>query len=295
MGSKSPPQTTQTNQVQLSPEQQQLFNLALPYAQQYASAPLSTYDGQTIAGFNSTEQQAQAQYKNTAAPVGTDLANRAAVAQTFMLDPAQLNPESNPYISKQADAVAGKITDQLTQKILPNIRAEGINAGGMYAGGSTRQQMAERLAGVDTVDSIGTALNNLYSTNYAAGLGNLRGAIAANPSVQAQQLFGGDVLGAVGGQERAYEQAKLDEALKQWTIQQQLPYMRSSEILSLLGGMPGATGVSTAQGATPTVSPIMGALGGAASGAAIGSAVPVIGTGIGAAVGGLAGYLGTRY
>lgn len=291
MGGKSPPQQTQTNQVQLSPEQQQLFQLALPYAKSYAGQSLDTYGGQTIAGFNPTEQQAQQLYKTAATGAPADLAGQAAQSQQFMLSTDQLNPATNPYLSGMADQITGKITDQLTQKILPNIRGSGIDAGGMYAGGSTRQQMSERLAGVDAVDSMGQALNNLYSTNYAAGLGNIRGAIAQNPSVQAQQLFGADVLGAVGGQERALEQAQLDEALKQWTIQQQLPYMRASEIMSMIQGMPGATGVSTMQGAAPQKSAAMGALGGAASGAALGSMImPGIGTAAGAVLGGLGGY-----
>lgn len=295
MGGSSPKTQTQTSTVQLSPEQQQMFQLALPYAQQYGAQPLTSYGGQTIAGFNSTEQQAQQQYKDAAAPIGTALGGMAANAQAMALDPRQLDPTSNPYISQIADQITGKIGSNLTQNILPNIRADGIQTNGMFAGGNTRQLMSENLAGVGAVKEMGDALNRLYFDNYQAGLNNMSRAIGQNPSVQAQQLFGADVLGAVGGQERAMEQAKLDEAMKQWTIEQQLPYMRASELLSLISGMPGGTGVTTMTGVGPKTNPTMGALGGAASGAMLGTSfMPGIGTGVGALIGGLGGYLTNR-
>jgi hypothetical protein len=215
-----------------------------------------------------------------------------------MLNPNQLNPETNPYLQGVAAEVSRGIGDQFTQRILPNIRAEGIDASGMYGGGSTREQMAERLAAEGVLRETGTALNNLYFQNYQTGLNNMARAIQMNPSVQAQQLFGSDVLAAVGGQERALEQARLDEALRRWSIEQGLPFMRATEILSLLQGMPGATGITTMQGARPITNPITGALGGAASGAALGSVVPGIGTAIGAlggaVLGGAGGYFGSR-
>lgn len=295
MGGKSPAQQTQTNKVELSPEQQQLFQLALPYAQQYASQPLQSYGGQTIAGFTPNEQAAQSLYTGAAAPIGADLGVRAAAAQAGMLDPGQLSPDSNPYISQIADQITGKIGNQLTQNILPNIRAGAIMDNGMYAGGGSRQQMSEYLAGTGAVKEMGDALSGLYFNNYQAGLANMQKAIGLNPSVQSQQLFGADVLGAVGGQQRAMEQAQLDEALKMWSIEQSLPYMRASEIMGMISGMPGATGTSTMTGVAPRTSPIMGTLGGAASGAALGTSfMPGIGTGIGAGLGALAGYLNSR-
>lgn len=294
MGSKSPPQQTQTSQVQLSPEQQKLFQLALPYANQYASQPLQNYGGQTIAGFNPTELAAQNLYKSNASPVGMELGELAAGSQKFMLSTDQLNPESNPYLSATADQITGKISDRLTQNILPNIRAEGVQAGGMYSGGSSRQHMAENLAGVGAVREMGDALNNLYGSAYTAGLGNISRAIGQNPSAQAQQLFGADVLGAVGGQERAMEQAGLDEALKRWGLEQQLPYMRASEILGLLSGMPGATATTTMTGAAPKGNKFAGAGGGALAGAQMGTMImPGVGTALGAVLGGLGGYMMT--
>jgi hypothetical protein len=295
MGGKAPATQTQTNKVELSPEQQQLFNLAVPYAQQYASQPLTSYGGQTIAGFTPMEQQAQQQYVTQGAPAAGQLGAQAGASQSMMLDPAQLSPDSNPYISQIADQITGKIGSNLTQNILPNIRAEGIQQGGMYSGGSTRQLMSESLASTGAVKEMGDALNNLYFNNYNAGINNISRAIGQNPSAQTQQLFGTDVLSMVGGQERAMEQARMDEALKQWTIQQQLPYMRSSELMSMITGMPGGTGVTTMNGASPRTSPVMGALGGAASGAAAGSMLmPGVGTAVGAALGGLGGYFTNR-
>lgn len=122
----------------------------------------------------------------------------------------------------------------------------------------------------------------------------MRSAVDANPGVLGQQLFGSDVLGSVGGQEQAQKQTELDAARNKWTLEQSLPYLRASEILGLLGGIPGGTGTSTVSGATPPpVSPMKGIIGGGMSGAAIGTALmPGIGTAGGAGLGALLGYLG---
>lgn len=294
-GGSTPQPVVQKNQVNLSPEQQQLFGLAMPYATQYANSPLAAYTGQTIAGTNADQTAAQEGYKGQVAGIN-NLGARAATAQQFMLDPNQLDPNSNPYIHKSAEDITNLLGRQLTEQILPNVRSGGLAASGPYGGGSTREQGAERLAGETTQRTTGSTLNDLYSRAYSTGLANLNQSIVNNPTVQAQQLFGSDVLGSVGGQQQAQQQAELTDTAGRWNLQQQLPYLRASELMGLAGGLPGGGATSTVTGANPQAPSVLSSLiGGGASGAALGSAVmPGVGTGVGAGLGALLAMLGRR-
>lgn len=287
MGNKAPPTTTSTTKQELSPEAQQLFNLAMPSIQQHANSPLPVYGGSTVAGFTPEQQQAQAAYL-AAIPGASGLGGQAANSQQFMLSTDQLNPNSNPYTSGIADQITSKIQQGLVEKTLPVIRHGGIQAGGMYGGGSTRTQLAEGRAVGDAASATGDALTQLYSNNYQAGLNNIARAQQLNPSIQSQQLFGANVLDAVGGQKQAMEQALANEALQKWAMQTYGPYMRAQELFSLMGAMPNTGQVtSTAQGALPKPNPILSGLGGGAAGFSMGGP-------IGAILGGLAG-VGSTY
>lgn len=290
MGSKAPPTTTSTTTQQLSPEQQKLLELAMPFITKYAGTELQPFGKSGVAGFDPNEVAAQEGALNQVGAID-DLARRSAESQKFMLSLDQLNPDTNPYLKGVADKVAGGITDQLTQSILPSIRGGAISAGGPFGGGSTRAQMAESLAGEKALGSIGDTLNNLYYTNYNNGLNNIARAQGMNDQVMDGLLFGTRVQSGVGGQRRALEQAKLDEEQQQHWLTQMLPFMQASDIVGLLGGIPGGSTTSTNTGATPQGSPFGSALGGAAAGASIGSTfMPGVGTGVGAILGGLGGF-----
>lgn len=256
MAPKVPSTTTQVNKTELSKEQKELFNLAMPYTRQYAEQPLESYQDPTVAGFDPLELTAQQGYVDQVGGIN-QLSQASKNAHLFALDPAQLDPNSNPYMSGIADQMTGKITDRLTQDILPNIRTGTIQSGGMYSGGDTRGQMAEHLAGTAAVGEMGDSLEKLYFDSYNAGLANMSRAVGDTAAVQQQQLYGADVQQAVGGQRRTMDQALMDEALAKWTIDQQLPYMRATELMNMLGSIPGGTSTSTVTGARPQTSPLM--------------------------------------
>ncbi len=292
MGSKTPAQTTQTTKQELSPEQQQLMQLAMPYAQQYASQPIQQFQGTGIAPLTALEQQASGKMLDAGA-TGGELAGKAATAQGMLLDPAfMLDVANNPYLRSQAEALAGGLTQNLTENQLPAIRSGSTVAGGQYSGGATRQGMAEGKAIAGTNTAIGNSVADLMFNAYHRGLTGMQQAVSANPGVQSQQLFDPAVMSAVGGQDRALQQAQLDEQIRQFYTGQALPFLQAQELMSLLSGMPGGQTTSKAVGTTPGVNPVMGGLGGAASGAYLGSMLmPGVGTGIGAGIGAGAGGL----
>lgn len=296
MGSKAPATTTQINKTQLSPEQEALMQLALPFAQQYAQQPLQTYGGSTIAGFNPLETQGQGMVTGAAGGAMTDLANAGTQGQMTLLNPNMLDVANNPYVQGQANAITGKVTDNLLQTVLPSIRTGATMASGPYAGGGTREGVAQGLAIGQTNEELSRALAGLYGGAYQSGLSAMGSAVQRNPIAMASATLPGATMADVGAQQRAMEQAQLDAAHQEWILAQALPYIRASEIMGLVGGMPGASGVSTVTGAQPQTNPIMGGLGGASAGLAIASAIPGLNAfaiPMALAAGGL-GYMGSR-
>jgi hypothetical protein len=65
----------------------------------------------------------------------------------------------------------------------------------------------------------------------------------------------------IGGQQQGMEQAQLDEMIQRFYTQQDLPLLQSQQLMALIQGMPGATGVSTVRGAQPQTSGLQQAIG----------------------------------
>jgi hypothetical protein len=290
---KTPKKTTQVNEVKLSPEQQKVFNLALPSITQAASQTPQVYGGQTVAGFNPAEHLGQAQVLDTAGGSMMDLAGAGSGANQFLLNPAMLSMDSNPYLQGYGESIAGGMTTNLMENILPKLRSGARMAGGAYSGNNSRQGLAEAGAVTGTQGAIGDALQKLAYDAYSRGLTGMEKGLALNPQTMASQMMPGQAASAVGGQMRQMDQAMLDDAAQRFYMEQNLPFLKAQDLMGLISGMPGGSGVSTVTGAQPRSSPLMGGLGGAASGAMLGSMVmPGIGTAVGGGLGALLGILG---
>lgn len=293
--SSTPTKSTQKSTVKLGPEQQAIFNLAFPYAKEYAASPTQMYGGSGIAGFTAPEQQAQQQQLGMAGGL-SGMAGQAAGSNSLLMNPSfMLDPASNPYYQNMQDVITRGMTQNLTQNILPQVRNAGTAAGGMYSGGSTRQGIAEGSAISGTQSGIADALTRMYAGAYETGLGRLGEAIGRNQQVMSQQLFGPEVMRDVGLRQREMEQARLTEEMQRFYTQQQLPFLRAQELLGLIQQMPGATTVTTGtqSGGQPSVASSI--LGGAATGlsmALMGPAGLAMSPMTGALVGGGAGLLG---
>lgn len=279
MGTPTPKPITQTTQTKLGPQQQQIFDLAFPSIQQYASSQPQLFPGTGIAGFSPMELLGQSTATGQAAPIGATLASAASGAQQKLLNPDfMLNP--NQYTQGAMDAVTHRVTQNLMENVLPGIRSGATVAGGPYSGGQTKQGVAEGLAIGRTNQGLSDALANMLLQNYTTGLGTMSKAIADNPSVMQQQLFPSSVYGAVGAQQRGLEQAQLDEQIRQFYAQQDLPLSRAQQLVSLIGGMPGGQGVTTVQPSMAQANPWMQGLGAAITGMGIVSGMPAFGKGL---------------
>lgn len=291
-GNSDPPQVKQDTVAGMNPEQQAMYNMALPFINQYANSGLPTLPTNTVAPL--TGDQIQAQQKAMTAANGTaPLAQQAQTANSFLVNPDILSPDSNPYLKQYGDAVARSMSDNLNENVLPGLRSGATSAGGMYSGGATKEGIQLGLASGKNSLAIGDALKGLYSNAYGQGLSAMQGGINSVAQTQNNQLFPAEVQAAVGTQNQTQAQTELDAQNNLAQLQQMLPFLKAQDLMSLIAAIPGGSSSSTVTGALPkSGGGAMGALGGAASGAALGSMLfPGIGTAVGAVGGGLLGAM----
>lgn len=282
MSGGSQQQPTQETRSVLSPQQEELMSLAMPSIRRYAAFVPQQYQGPTIADFNPTQLSAQNMALGAAqgqAGVGSD----AASAVRNLTSNNIWDPNFNPALRGAIDASVRPIMEQLTQTALPALRSGAAATGGF---GGSRQALGEVGATGKALQAVGDTssrlVNDLYKTNIDAQLK----AIGLTPTVQ-QGLYQPAVsAGAVGDIQQNLEQQKINAAVQGFNFEQMAPFMAGRDIMSMIGGLPGGSTVSTAN--VPQQNPWMQSLGGAASGAALGSAImPGVGTGIGAVAGGV--------
>lgn len=284
----SQPQTQTTTQV-LSPEQRQLFDIAMPGVTQYAATTPTRYPGSTIAPFDPSQVAGQ-EGALTSAGTQTDLARAGAGTSTNWLGPNALDVSRDPTIQGAIQTATRPIWEKLTEYGLPAIRSSAESTGGF---GGSRQGIAEGQAirGAETAsgDVTSKILSDAYKTNVDAQLKTL----GLLPQTTGLQTAGNLTTSGVGDVRQNMAQALLGQDVSNFNFDQLAPYLQSKDILALASGIPGGTTLSTAS--QPQRNALTAGLGGAASGAALGaslgSVIPGLGTGVGALAGGGIGGL----
>lgn len=275
-----PKNVTQTNKVELGPEQKEIFGLAKPFIQQYAASTPQIYPDSGIADFNPSEVAGQ-QAALAAVPGLQANTGALAGAQNLLLDPGfMLNP--NQYLAPAADAVRHQ-GEQVLESGLRDVRNQTTTAGGQYSSG-TRGGIATGVATGKVAQSVGDAVAKMYLDNYTKGLSTMADATKNNSSVLQQLLFPSQVMSGVGAQQRSMEQAKLDEAISKFYTAQDLPLLQAKELVGLAQGFDpsGATSTGTVKPGGTIAQPWQQALGLGLTFLGGGMGIPGMGLGMGA-------------
>ena len=284
MGSQPQQQTTSTT-YQLSPEQRQLYDIAMPGITQWAAKTPQRYQGSTIAGFDPSQTAGQEQVLQGAG-TQTALGQSGANTTQSWLSPQALDVNNNPAVSGLLERNRRAVTDNLMQTALPGIRDSAERSGNF---GSSRQGIAEGLAigksNQALADANASVLSDAYKTNVDAQLKSL----GLLPQTTANVTQGGQTTSAVGDVRQALDQARLSELVSNFNYDQNAPYLQSRDIIGLANGLLGGTNVSTAS--VPQKNPFTSALGGAATGASLGSFLGPVGSAGGAGLGALLSFL----
>lgn len=286
MGNSSTPQTQTTTQ-ELSPEQRQLMNLAMPGVTKYAAQTPQRYQGSTVAGFDPSQVAGQEGALGSA-DVQTQLGRGGAGTTLDWLDPSKLDVSSSPVVQQNVKAATDPIWQNLSRVALPGVRDSAERSGNF---GSSRQGIAEAGAIEGAARAAGQAAAPIVSAAYNTNVDAQLKALGLLPQTTSTQTVGDYTTSNVGDVRQAMEQAKINEAVGNFNWDQMAPYLQSKDIMSLLTGLPG--GSTTTVASTPQQNRLTSSLGGAASGAALGSALfPGVGTAAGAGIGALLPFLG---
>lgn len=277
---------TQSSTVKLGPQQEELFNLAMPGLRQFAATTPQRYQGETTAGFDPSQVAGQ-EAALTAAGSQKTLADNAATTSNYWLNPGVLDVNNDPYVRSAIDASTRPITDQLMETVLPGLRSGSVGNGTF---GSSRQGIAEGLASGKASQAIGDTGAKLAEEARQTNIRAQLQAMGLLPQTIQAQTAPATTTSAVGDVRQQMAQAGLNEQAGAFNFDQYAPFLQSKEILSLLQGVPGATTINTGS-VPPQQSKGLQALGGAATGASLGSMFGPIGTGIGAAGGAVLPFL----
>lgn len=281
----SPKSQTNTTQVVLSPEQRQMLNLAMPGVREFAKMPLEQYPGSQVAPFT-PEQTAGQESALAAAPTQQSIAGNAASASNRILGADFWRPENNPALQGAIDASTRPIMENYQETIAPAIRGGAISAGQL---GGSRQGVAEGMAAREAMRAVGDTASKLVQNQYQTNVDAQLKALGLAPTVQQAQLAPGITQSGVGDVRQAMNQALLSEDVNRFNFDRYAPFMRSQEIIKLMGATPGGGSTSTATGGGS--SPFQQAAGGMATGASMGSMFGPFGTMAGAGMGAVLPFL----
>ena len=281
--------TLSTSQVPqyLSDYLYNLMNGAYSAAQQ----PYQAYGGPRIAGFTPTQTQAfgMTQDASTAYQPGMNAATQAATAGAGLNTlgaaqpyfnaasqnvPGVISDYMNPYTQNVVNQLGTQASQQLKEKILPQINDE-FTRGGQY-GSSRQQEIAQRGARdiSNTLEqNIGTILAQGYTTagqqaqtdlSRQASLGQAAGTLtgtqetsdinlanvnaALGQKQQALGLQGAAALEATGSEQQNMNQQNLNLAYQDFLTQTQYPEQQLGFLSNIVRGLP--SGGSTTSSAT---------------------------------------------
>jgi hypothetical protein len=249
--------STQTTQVNLSPEQQSLLNMAMPFATQFAQNQPQLPSGSSVAPFNPNQTSGQQQVLNAAGSGVSQSANNAGNAQSFLTTGAALNPASNPGLSAAIQGAELPIEQNFSENIEPAIREGGVGVG-QFGGG--REGALEGIATQAEQQAIGATAGQMENQNYQNALDQMTKAMGLTPTVQQAQLEPGTATSSVGDVQQQLTQEQLTEAFNRFMFPQEQPLSTAESLASIASGIPGGGSTTTGQ-VNSSLSPFSTAVG----------------------------------
>lgn len=223
--------------------------------QLYDSSGPAYYPGQTVANF--------APATDTAHGFLTDKAVEAARLNDNSIQPAiqtglnSFDVANNPAVKGMVDASTRPIIQQLNEQALPNIRSGSVASGTL---GGSRQGLAEGQAVERTARAAMDTSAGIYGNAYGQGLNTLSATLGQLPALESSAYQPGQILSAVGDQQRQLDQEKINAEIAKWTYNQQLPYTKLTEYGNTVSKPFGGTATSDVTATGDSTSQTLGAI-----------------------------------
>jgi len=254
-----------------------------PYLQQgYADATKlyeqggpQYFPGQTYVDRDPLENMGQTMNLNYGMGAAQNSATQMLNAQNMLYNAP--NAAANPYVNAMADSIQNRMTRQLTEQALPQIRGGSIAAGQF---GGSRQGIAQGQAIGRTAEATGDALAGLYGSAYDTGIDAAGRAMQLAPQTMQAGMLPGQIVGGVGEYNRGNQELALQDDMARWNYEQQLPQQNLATYMNYLQGAPWSstsTGTMPGQGGGFSGS---GALGGAMAGMSMFGPLGALGGGL---------------
>ncbi len=214
------------------------------------------FGGPTTAGFTPYQEQAQEQaYDYITGPRAAAQQMGAEEAQLAMLSGDVDTTKFDPV----ADAVRAQAMAQLTGNVLPGIRQQITQ---YNPGGSTRGDIIQAQAISSAQEDITNKIASAQFQAYKDAQDRRMGALGRYPSIMGAPLQQYDAMSAIGAQQRALDQAGIDEAMQRYSYESQLPTIGLQNYLAGISGDYGGTTTATGPGGpNPLITALAGGIG----------------------------------
>jgi hypothetical protein len=182
-----------------------------------------------------------------------------------------LHPASNPYLAANIEAATRPQIEQLTQSLIPTLRTQAVGTGA--AGGAREDLLLSNLIG-GTQKNIMDVAAQMVAENYGRERGYQMQAPSMIQAGMGLQQAGPGLMAQVGDVQRAFEQERIDEAIRAFEEAQVAPWrpiMPYADIVQQMRSGETTNRVTRTPGPSTAASVLSGALGGGAMGAGIGS------------------------
>ena len=214
------------------------------------------FGGPTTAKFTPYQEQAQEQaYDYITGPRAAAQQMGAEEAQLAMLSGDVDTTRFDPV----ADAVRAQAMAQLTGNVLPGIRQQITQ---YNPGGSTRGDIIQAQAISSAQEDITNKIASAQFQAYKDAQDRRMGALGRYPSIMGAPLQQYDAMSAIGAQQRALDQAGIDESMQRYSYESQLPTIGLQNYLAGISGDYGGTTTATGPGGpNPLITALAGGLG----------------------------------
>lgn len=264
MGSGSTSDSKTTTQ-QLTPQQQQLADLAMPQAQQFAASNPTLPGSSGVAPFDPLQTQGQNEVLGSTG-AAKNIVQGAGNANQFLTSGQALDPSSNPALQHTIDAATRPIYENLNDTTLPQLSADAsTGAGGISANvGGSREGIAQGIATRGANNAAGAVSSGIANQGYQSGLNAMLTATGQAPGIAAGQTIPGTITSTVGDVRQGQNQANLtaDASAKQFA--DFLPMLKAQFLTQLASGTPGGSTTSTGTSNTDA-NPLSQIIGGASA------------------------------
>ena len=162
---------------------------------------------------------------------------------------------NNPYVQNLTDITAGRIGDQLSEQVMPAIRAQAIGRG---QSGSSRHGIAEGLAAKAATQAIGDSTTRQLSDAYSQGLTQQARGMAFAPQSVAMGFGPSAAVTSVGDKYRDETTKSLQEDILRWQFAKEAPWEDLSKYQQFIQGGYGSQGQTTTDNDPSTLGSAIG-------------------------------------